>query len=137
VSALGADPDFSPEGWWNAEQGDVGPAGLPVNSTSLAYETFRVVKSGAGTCYGFSGYDSGVAGFVLAFDALPSATTGGVIANGSIPVAICATGADGNFSFSWGTVGRAFSRGIIVANSTTGPTLTLGSATCWFDVQYL
>jgi hypothetical protein len=32
---------------------------------------------------------------------------------------------------------RFFNNGIVVANSSTSATLTIGAADCWFDCQYL
>lgn len=123
------------EGWWSKLTGELSPAGLPLNSTSLAYENSRIIKSGAGTCFGLSGYNSGPTQWIHLFDgnAVPAA--------GAIPVAIVKAVTVANFSIDWGTFGsrwgRAFSRGIIACNSTTGPTLTIGAADCWFDVQYV
>lgn len=123
------------EGWWSKLTGELSPAGLPLNSTSLAYENSRVVKSGAGTCFGLSGYNSGPTQWVQVFDA------NAIPQNGAIPVAIEKAVTATNFSIDWGVFGsrwgRAFSRGIIVCNSSTGPTLTIASADCWFDVQYV
>ena len=34
-------------------------------------------------------------------------------------------------------LGRAFQAGIVVCNSTTAVTLTIGAADTWFDVQYV
>ncbi len=102
----------------------------PLNSTSEAYETSRVVKVGPGILYGFSGYNSKAsAQFIQLFDAnaLP--------AEGAIPVMVITVPATSNFSYSPGVYGRAFEAGIVILNSSTGPTKTIGSADCWYDVQ--
>ena len=110
------------------ERGDL----LPVNARSVAYEASRVAKSGAGLCFGLSGYNSKVsAQFILVFDAQT------VPADGAVPETIISVPAASNFSLDYGYHGRAFTQGIVVCNSSTGPTKTIGSADCWFDVQYV
>lgn len=102
-----------------------------LNSTSVAYETNRVVKTSAGRLYGFLGYNSkATAQFILVFDAasLPADT--------AVPVEVITVAGVSNFSVEYGDHGRAFSTGIVLCNSSTGPTKTIGSADCWFDVQY-
>jgi hypothetical protein len=106
----------------------------PQNSTSTAYEASRFVKATSGTLLGLSGYNSKAsAQFILVVD-YGAAT---VPATATVPAVIIAVAASSNFSYDPGTYGRAFSAGIWVVNSSTGPTVTVGSADCWFDVQYV
>lgn len=113
--------------------GEIGPGGFPLNSTSVALEASRTVKSGAGTLFGLSGFNSkGSAQFVLVFD-LPSAA---LLTAASIPVVVVTAPTVANFSVDFGFYGRAFRSGIVIANSSTSATLTAGSADCWFDAQY-
>jgi hypothetical protein len=56
--------------------------------------------------------------------------------NGSVPVMIFYVPAQSNFSLDLGNYGRYFSTGMFIVNSSTGPTLTIGSSDCWFDVQF-
>jgi hypothetical protein len=102
-----------------------------LNSTSTAYEASRVIKANPGTLFGMSGYNSKVsAQFIQIYD------NTAVPANGDLPVVMFAVSAASNFSIDFGVNGRNFSRGIVVGNSSTGPTKTIGSADCWFDAQY-
>lgn len=102
------------------------------NSTSTAYEASRVVKAAAGTVYGLTGYNSkATAQFVQLFNS----TT--VPADTAVPVVVFTVAGSSNFSLDFGQFGRYFSTGIAIANSSTGPTKTVGSADCWFDVQYI
>lgn len=107
---------------------------FPRNASSFAYVSSLLVKGGWTTLYGFSGYNSKVsAQFVQVFN------FGDVVslAAGAVPVIVVAVPAASNFSFDAGIHGRRFSRGIVIANSSTGATYTAGSADCWFDVQFV
>lgn len=103
----------------------------PLSVHSNAFENARLVKSGPGKLYGFQGYNSGAAQFVLVLDAVS------LPANGAVPCFPIAVGATSVFSAFFGDTGRAFEQGIVLANSSTAPTLTIGAADCFFDAQYL
>ena len=100
------------------------------NATTSAYAASLVVKATPGTLLGFTGYNSSVSEqFIQVHDAaaLP--------ADASVPVIVLIAQPSDNFSLDLGD-GREFENGIVICNSSTGPTKTIGSADCWFDVQY-
>jgi hypothetical protein len=102
------------------------------NSTSVKLESSRIVKSGAGKLYGFSGLNTNAAAqFILGFNrtTIPS--------NGAIPDFVMTAAASSNFWVSWTPYYRSFTEGWVLTNSSTSSTLTIGAADCWFDAQYL
>src|SRR5438132_1568791 len=108
----------------------VSGAGAQVSTTrdadthTLAYANALVVKSGPGKLYGFQGYNSGAAQFILVLDAatLP--------ADGAVPCFPVAVAATANFSAFFGDTGRPFDTGIVICNSSTAPTKKIGRASC-------
>lgn len=113
--------------------GELQAAGLPISVSSLALEQFHTIKSGAGTLYGFTAYSNKGSGqFIQLFD-----QEGGSPASGAVPVAVFAVNATTHIGIDYGVVGRFFSQGIVIANSSTVATQTAGSADCYFDVQYV
>lgn len=114
----------------NPDGTDIGEKRV-VNAAPQAYVTNLVVSPAPATLFGFSGYNSkGSAQFIQWHNAafLP--------ADASIPRGVMTVGAGSNFSVDFGPKGRHFSKGITITNSSTGPTLTIGSADIWIDAQY-
>lgn len=100
-------------------------------ATSLAYEASRIFKNVPGTLYGVAGFNSlASAQWIQIFDAsaLP--------ADGAVPDFIMYVPPTSNFSADFGLFGRPMRNGIILCNSTTGPTKTIGSTNCWFDARF-
>jgi hypothetical protein len=112
----------------DAEQSGV----LPRNNFSRALAASLIVKPGQGKLYGLSVTSTKAATqFVQVFDSsvLP--------ADGAVPLisfSVPATSAGGLY---FGSVGRAFEQGIVVCNSSTQATKTIGSADCLFDAQFI
>lgn len=118
--------------WVDVLAGEFEAPGIPLNSTSNALENSRIVKAGAGLLFGLSGFNNkGSAQFIQIFD---SAT---VPADGVVPVVVLTVPTVANFSLDWVFPGRFFVRGIVITNSSTAATKTIGSADCWIDAQYI
>lgn len=105
---------------------------LPANKTTAALAASLVVKANQGKLYGLSVSNTNAAAqFIQIFDAstLP--------ANGAVPLISFSVPATSAGSVYFGSVGRAFEQGIVVCNSSTQGSKTIGSADCIFDAQYI
>ena len=108
------------------------PEELPRNAFTPALAASLVAFTGQGRVLGISvSSTKGSAQFFQVFNA------NAVPANGAVPllsIDIATVTAKG-IAFTPG--GRWFSVGCVVANSSTQGSLTIGSADCLFDVQYI
>lgn len=108
---------------------DIGTlSAAPTTASSAAYEASHVGKASAGTLFSVSIYNSSnSAQFYQLHDAaaLP--------ANNAVPKSVIRIPAQGTGGWDFGLRGRPFATGIVIANSSTGPTLTTGSADSYFD----
>lgn len=107
------------------------PLRFPLNYASRKLENFAVVKTGDGWLYGLTVTNTkATAQFVLVFDAsvLP--------ADGAVPLIGKSMQAGDAFAASW-LPPRRFEAGLILCNSSTQASKTIGGADCLFDVQYI
>jgi hypothetical protein len=108
---------------------------IPKNLTyddSAAYEASSIAKASAGSVFSITGYNSKAsAQFIQLHD---SAT---LPADTAVPKVILSVPAESNFYYDFGEIGRFCQNGIVVCNSSTGPTKTIGSADCFFNIQYI
>jgi len=102
------------------------------NATTTALSRSLVVKPTSGLLFGFTVTSTNVAAqWVQVFDlaALP--------ADGVVPLFSVNVAGQSFVSASWLPYPRAFRNGLVICNSTTQGTKTIGAADCLFDVQYL
>lgn len=91
-----------------------------------------IVLPGNIVVYGFTVYSSKAsAQYVNVFDAqtLPADT--------AVPLFSWPVSAHNGIGFSWPVNGRRFKSGLVICNSSTDATKTIGSADCFFDVQWV
>lgn len=102
-------------------------AGNPTVAATTALAASLVVKAAAGTIHGIAGYTT-TAQFIQLHDAasLPADTA---VPELVVPVAA-------NTFFNIPLPGHVCATGIVVCNSTTGPTKTIGGADTWITAYY-
>lgn len=110
------------------------PSPVYNNARSNGFANTVIVSSGACRLFGFSGYNSNAAAqFILGFDLSRNAAP----ANGSVPDFVTKAPATDVFWMSWAPNWRQQREGLVLCNSSTANTLTIGAADCTFDAQWV
>lgn len=107
-------------------------AAAPANDNAGALVASRVIKAAAGTLYMLKALNTNIAArWIQLFDAaaLPADATVPLI---SVPIA-----AGGYQPIDFGVYGRHFAAGIVVCNSSTAATKTIGAADSLLDAQFV
>lgn len=115
------------EGWGLPDEDE---ALRPLNNASPYLVNSRIIKTGPGKLFGFTITNTKTsAQFVQLFDAatLP--------ADGAVPIFSKSVPASDGVGFDW-IPARTFEVGIIICNSSTSATKTIGSADCLIDAQF-
>lgn len=99
--------------------------------SSAAYEASAVIKTVQGRVYMITGYNSSASDQFIQLH-----NTTSLPADTAVPKVIIKANAGKNFSFEIPADGIDFTTGIVICNSSTGPTKTIGSADCWFQLHY-
>ena len=103
----------------------------PDNANNATLANSLVVKVDNAYLYGFHVHSTKAsAQYVMVFDATA------VPADNAVTPLTFAIGANADHDELW-IPPRFFQAGIVICNSTTDTLKTLGSADCWFDVQYV
>ena len=112
--------------------GEFADAGLPLNHSSTVLANSIVVCTDYCYLLSFTVLNTNAAAqFIQLHDArtLP--------ANGAVPASAFTVPGSSNLVISYVMPGRKFFSGIVIANSSTSSTLTVGAADCYFDAQFL
>ena len=99
--------------------------------SSAAAETSGVPKASAGTLLGFAGVSLSASDQYIQIHDLAA-----VPGDGAIPIFCVKANAADNFFLDLSKWGITMSNGIVIANSSTAATLTIGPADCLFYVLY-
>lgn len=108
-----------------------GEANLPSNHRSNGLVASLVATTGPSLLYGFTVLNTNAsAQYIQVFDAtaLP--------ADGATPDLVFTVSGSSNLPVQW-IPWRTFNTGIVLCNSSTAGTKTIGAADCFFDVQYV
>lgn len=112
--------------------GEFFDAGYPINRSSLALSSSIVAYAGFGYLIAFTVLNTNAsAQYIQLHDArmLPS--------DGVTPHVVFTVAGASQLSFAYTMPGRKFLAGIVLCNSSTSATKTIGAADCFFDVQII
>lgn len=102
-----------------------------MNATTTAQAASLQIKASEGTLFGLTAYNNNAgAQFIQLHDAASAP------ADTAVPVIVFEIASNTARSLDLGRLGRRFSSGIYVCNSSTDVTKTIGAADCLFDAQY-
>jgi hypothetical protein len=102
----------------------------PLNFSAAALRN-AVVVPGRIVVYGFTVYNTNAAAqYLNVFDA------NAVPADATVPLLSWALAAHSGVGFGFTPRGRQFQTGLVLCNSSTDTAKTIGSADCFFDVQF-